>query len=128
MVRMPPCHGGGRGFESRPVREASEISGAFFLYPFTVRAMEHFVYIICSEVDGTYYKGYTMDPGARLEAHNRGESQFTRGKLPWRLVYVQSIGSKKEALIRERVLKKYSRNQIEELIKSGSNELKLNEG
>jgi len=90
--------------------------------------MEHFVYIICSEVDGTFYKGYTMDPGARLEAHNRGESQFTRGKLPWRLVYVQSIGSKKEALIRERVLKKYSRNQIEELIKSGSNEFKLNEG
>lgn len=22
LVRMPPCHGGGRGFESRPVRKA----------------------------------------------------------------------------------------------------------
>ena len=22
LVRMPPCHGGGRGFESRPVRES----------------------------------------------------------------------------------------------------------
>ena len=26
LVRMPPCHGGGRGFESRPVRN-------FFLKP-----------------------------------------------------------------------------------------------
>ena len=23
LVRMPPCHGGGRGFESRPVRISS---------------------------------------------------------------------------------------------------------
>ncbi len=23
LVRMPPCHGGGRGFESRPVRKKS---------------------------------------------------------------------------------------------------------
>ena len=23
LVRMPPCHGGGRGFESRPVRKMS---------------------------------------------------------------------------------------------------------
>ena len=22
LVRMPPCHGGGRGFESRPVRRS----------------------------------------------------------------------------------------------------------
>ena len=22
LVRMPPCHGGGRGFESRPVRKS----------------------------------------------------------------------------------------------------------
>ena len=24
LVRMPPCHGGGRGFESRPVRKISK--------------------------------------------------------------------------------------------------------
>jgi hypothetical protein len=24
LVRMPPCHGGGRGFESRPVRSENE--------------------------------------------------------------------------------------------------------
>src|SRR6186713_3608927 len=26
LVRMPPCHGGGRGFESRPVRKNSEVA------------------------------------------------------------------------------------------------------
>ena len=26
LVRMPPCHGGGRGFESRPVRNFSKLT------------------------------------------------------------------------------------------------------
>jgi hypothetical protein len=33
LVRMPPCHGGGRGFESRPVRKKArsfEWAFAFF--------------------------------------------------------------------------------------------------
>ncbi len=30
LVRMPPCHGGGRGFESRPDRNPVEISAGFF--------------------------------------------------------------------------------------------------
>ncbi len=33
LVRMPPCHGGGRGFESRPVRrkeKARRFAGFFF--------------------------------------------------------------------------------------------------
>ena len=28
-VRMPPCHGGGRGFESRPVRKKALGEGLF---------------------------------------------------------------------------------------------------
>ena len=32
LVRMPPCHGGGRGFESRPDRrKAPKKFGAFFV-------------------------------------------------------------------------------------------------
>ena len=34
LVRMPPCHGGGRGFESRPDRKSpSEMRGFLFSSP-----------------------------------------------------------------------------------------------
>ena len=30
LVRMPPCHGGGRGFESRPVRKMKSSPRLYF--------------------------------------------------------------------------------------------------
>jgi len=68
--------------------------------------MGWFVYIIQSEKDGTYYKGSSEDPLRRLVEHNSGMSRYTSGKLPWKLVYVEELGSKKEMLIRERKLKR----------------------
>ncbi len=32
LVRMPPCHGGGRGFESRPDRKAVPLRGTAFVF------------------------------------------------------------------------------------------------
>gem|GEM_PF-3389206 len=32
LVRMPPCHGGGRGFESRPDRKKSSRNRRLFLF------------------------------------------------------------------------------------------------
>lgn len=70
--------------------------------------MPCYVYIIQSQVDNSYYKGFTENLATRLLQHNNGDSQYTSAKLPWKLVYVEELPTKREALIREKVLKKYS--------------------
>ena len=83
----------------------------------------HYVYIIESFVDGDFYKGSTEDYQKRLEQHNNGESQFTRTKMPWRLVYVQSVPTKREALVIEKKLKKCNRQYLQWLINQPVNSL-----
>ncbi|MFM7358510.1 MAG: GIY-YIG nuclease family protein [Sediminibacterium sp.] len=83
--------------------------------------MGHYVYIIESEQDGTFYKGYSQDPSKRLQQHNQGESKFTSGKMPWKLVYVEECGTKREALIRERNMKKAERSRIQHLLSHPKN-------
>ncbi len=85
--------------------------------------MPFYVYILQSEKDGSYYKGYTDNPALRLTRHNNGESTYTRTKLPWKIVYLEIYANKTEALKRERALKKYSHRQIEQLIGSQKNKL-----
>ena len=84
-------------------------------------AMAHYVYVIKSLVDGCYYKGVSESPKQRLMQHNGGLSTYTSTKCPWTLVYVEESATKREALIRERTLKKYSHEQIERLIGSPNN-------
>ena len=111
---MPPCHGGGRGFESRPVRKGSANAELFAFMPY-------YVYIIKSQLDSSYYKGYSEEPLVRLKRHNQGESNYTRNKVPWQLVYIEELPTKRDALIREKALKKYSHLQIEQLILTSKN-------
>ena len=99
-VRMPPCHGGGRGFESRPVRKGpSEMLGPFFV-------MVHYVYLLQSETDASFYIGYSTDIKRRLTEHNEGRSAYTARKIPWKLVYWEEFEDKTTALRRELFLKK----------------------
>ncbi|RZS97737.1 GIY-YIG nuclease family protein [Cecembia calidifontis] len=67
--------------------------------------MIHFVYIIESEADGTFYIGVSSDPEKRLERHNLPHKGFTSRKRPWKLVYKEKFCDKSEALKRERFLK-----------------------
>ncbi|MGF1555289.1 GIY-YIG nuclease family protein [Paucihalobacter sp.] len=102
------------------LRSFSAFVGELFLFKVKYRVI-HFAYIIYSSSRDIYYKGYSLNPGSRLREHHLEGSRFTKNKGPWELVYVENFETKKEALIRERLLKKYSHLQILELLKSPKN-------
>ena len=86
--------------------------------------MSYYVYIIESEKDGSYYKGFSESPLERLRYHNEGGTSSTRHLIPWKLIYVEELATKREALIRERNLKKATRERIGHLIQDPKNILK----
>jgi len=65
-----------------------------------------YVYLLQSDVDSTFYVGFTENLEQRLKQHNNGESKYTSRKIPWKLVYFENFETKSEALKRELFLKK----------------------
>ena len=64
------------------------------------------VYLIESIKTGKWYIGYTQsDPFKRLNKHNSGEVQSTKGFKPWKLIYYESYIDRSDALGREKFLK-----------------------
>ena len=64
-----------------------------------------YVYILKSEKSGLLYTGMTENIQTRLTQHNSGKSKFTKGHIPWTLVYSEEIGSTAEARKREKFFK-----------------------
>jgi putative endonuclease len=64
-----------------------------------------YVYILQSEVDESFYIGFTESLEKRVNQHNNGESNYTSRKMPWKLVYFEELITKKEAIKREKFLK-----------------------
>lgn len=83
--------------------------------------MPFYVYILQSEIDNSFYKGFTEKPLKRLQQHNTGEMNYTSRKLPWKLVFVELFENKRDALIRERNLKKATTDRINHLINTNKN-------
>ncbi len=83
-----------------------------------------YVYILksLSREDKTYV-GCTNDLKRRLRDHNGGECKFTSQYIPWEIVYFEKV-SKEIAVIRERQIKKWSREKKEALIKGDLGRLK----
>ena len=80
--------------------------------------MGYFVYIIQSEIDDTYDKGFTENPEQRIRQHNNGESRYTSTKMPWKLVYLEEFETKREALIREKKIKRFNSQYLKGLIEN----------
>jgi putative endonuclease len=67
--------------------------------------ISHFLYILRSLKDGSYYVGTTQDITERLRRHNQGRSVYTKGRGPWELVFSEEHPDRPSALRREREIK-----------------------
>jgi len=65
----------------------------------------YYVYLIKSVNKDFLYIGSTEDLKRRFTEHNRGTERSTKSYAPLKLVYYEAYASKKDALIREKMLK-----------------------
>ena len=65
----------------------------------------YFVYVIKSRVGKRMYVGLSSNVENRLKDHNFGRVFSTKGYRPWKLVYIEKIGSRIEARKREEYFK-----------------------
>ena len=76
-----------------------------------------FVYILYSEKLNRFYIGQTYNLEERLRKHRSSTKHFTGKAKDWVLKYTESYSTRKEAIAREReIKKKKSRKYIEYLI------------
>jgi putative endonuclease len=79
--------------------------------------MAYFVYILASKRNGTLYIGVTGSLAARLQQHREGATGgFTREHRISRLVHIESFDDVRDAIQREKTLKKWKRKWKLDLI------------
>jgi putative endonuclease len=91
---------------------------------------EYHVYILASHKEGAIYVGVTSDLGKRIEQHRTSEvDSFTRRYAVRRLVHIEAFGDPREAIAREKRLKKWPRAWKVDLIERGNSDWRdLSEG
>ena len=80
--------------------------------------MSFYVYILLC-MDGSFYTGYTNDLQQRTRQHENGKgARYTKSHRPQKVAYVEVFGSRSSAMKREKVIKKLSHQQKQDLISS----------
>ncbi|MCH7492204.1 GIY-YIG nuclease family protein [Patescibacteria group bacterium] len=65
----------------------------------------YYVYVIKSVKYLSRYIGSTEDVAKRVKEHNQRKSRYTKGRVPWHLVYEEEFASRSQAIKRETFLK-----------------------
>ncbi|MDZ7846956.1 MAG: GIY-YIG nuclease family protein [Owenweeksia sp.] len=65
----------------------------------------YYVYLLQSEIDQSWYIGYTNNLDKRIAKHNEGKSYYTKRKIPWKVIYYEASFDKSDAIAREKYLK-----------------------
>ncbi len=78
-----------------------------------------FVYFLrCS--DGSIYTGWAYNVARRLLVHQQGHgARYTRSRRPVKLLYSEQLPSRREAMLREIALKRWTRTRKLTLVKKG---------
>lgn len=83
--------------------------------------MPYYVYVLLCE-DGSYYTGYAKDVDSRVKQHVRGiGARYTKLHKPKRLVYTEEVDTRREAMKRERQIKKLSHDEKHKLVSRARN-------
>lgn len=90
-------------------------------------AKENVVYILqCG--DGSLYTGYTNDLAHRIKMHEEGKgAKYTRGRGPFKVVYLEKFNTKEEAMKKEYQIKQLTRKGKFLLIRNWLKEVVQNE-
>ena len=79
----------------------------------------YYVYVFGSDKLNKRYTGSTEDIPKRIAEHNRGCNKFTKGGIPWNIIYSEEYFTKQKALEREKFLKSgQGRKFLDEILKS----------
>jgi predicted GIY-YIG superfamily endonuclease len=63
------------------------------------------VYVLLSLKDGATYVGMASDASKRLKERNHCKNRYTKGHIPWKIIYTEHHPDWASARIREKYLK-----------------------
>lgn len=61
------------------------------------------VYVLLSLKDSATYVGMASDATKRLKEHNHGKNRYTKGHIPWKIIYTEQHPDWASARVRENI-------------------------